>query len=141
MLATPEDGWAVAAIVKLISRGIPPAAIDGIEAAELVYEKYRRRGSRRPASTDHRQREGNRNVAVQSKPPRERPPQQNARRRAPDGPRANVVGPNVTPFPRAAAARNPRQREREPEQDRQVVGFGDRLPAFLARPPRIVARP
>jgi superfamily II DNA/RNA helicase len=141
MLATPEDGWAVAAIVKLIGRGIPPAAIDGIEAAELVYEKYRRRGSRRPASTDHRQREGNRNVAVQSKPPRERPPQQNARRRAPDGPRANVVGPNVTPFPRAAAARNPRQREREPEQDRQVVGFGDRLPAFLARPPRIVARP
>jgi hypothetical protein len=141
MLATPEDGWAVAAIVKLIGRGITPAAIDGIEAAELVYEKYRRRGSRRPASSDHRQREGNHNAVVQSRPPREHPPKQNSRRRKPDASQANVAGPNVTPFPRAAAVRNPRQRDREPEQNRQVVGFGDRLPAFLARPPRIVAGP
>jgi len=27
------------------------------------------------------------------------------------------------------------------DEDRKVIGFGDDLPAFLARPPRIVARP
>jgi superfamily II DNA/RNA helicase len=141
MLATPEDGCAVAAIVKLIGKEIRPAAIDGIEAAELVYEKYRRRGSRRPSSPEHRRREGNHNAAVQSRPPQEHPPKQNSRRGKPEAPQANVAGPNITPFPRAVAVRNPRQRDREPEHDRKVVGFGDRLPAFLARPPRIVAGP
>ena len=48
MLAAPEDGIAVAAIVKLIGKEIPPMSIDGVETAELEYEAYRRRGSRRP---------------------------------------------------------------------------------------------
>src|SRR5205823_11168590 len=53
MLASPEDGDFVAAIVKLIGRDIPPIAIDGIEAAELEYgERRSRRGSRRPAKSD-----------------------------------------------------------------------------------------
>src|SRR5260370_2771541 len=37
MLASPEDGDAVAAIAKLIGREIPPIAIEGIEPAELEY--------------------------------------------------------------------------------------------------------
>src|ERR1700726_2030444 len=37
MLASPEDGDAVAAIVKLIGKEIPPIAIEGIAAAELEY--------------------------------------------------------------------------------------------------------
>ena len=49
-------------------------------------------------------------------------------------------GATVTPFPRAAAPRRPRQPSGI-DEDRKIVGFGDDLPAFLARPPRIVARP
>jgi hypothetical protein len=45
----------------------------------------------------------------------------------------------VTPFPRVPAPRGNKQSKRAPEQDRPVVGFGDDLPAFLARPPRILA--
>src|SRR5207253_3114147 len=56
MLAAPEYGIAVAAIVKLIGKEIPPMSIDGVETAELEYEAYRRRGSRRPARSDPRQR-------------------------------------------------------------------------------------
>src|SRR5205823_1464822 len=53
MLASPEDGDFVAAIVKLIGRDIPPIAIDGIEAAELEYgERRSRRGARRPIKSD-----------------------------------------------------------------------------------------
>ncbi len=48
MLASPADGDAVAAIVKLIGREIPPIAMEGIEAAELEYgERRSRRGARR----------------------------------------------------------------------------------------------
>src|SRR6202008_1394634 len=47
MLAAPEDGDAVAAIVKLIGKEIPPIAIEGIEAAELEFGGRRlRRGAR-----------------------------------------------------------------------------------------------
>src|ERR1700758_2306612 len=55
ILAGPEDGNAVAAIVNLIGKEIPRIVIDGIEPAELEYEGYKRRGSRRPARSDHRQ--------------------------------------------------------------------------------------
>src|SRR5438128_3096493 len=49
MLAAPEDGNAVAAIVKLIGREVPPIAIDGIAMAELEYGEHKRRGPRRQA--------------------------------------------------------------------------------------------
>src|ERR1700726_2013954 len=55
MLASPEDGDAVAAIVKLIGKEIPPIAIEGIAAAELEYgERRSRRGARRPVKSDRR---------------------------------------------------------------------------------------
>src|SRR5271165_1432835 len=53
MLAVPEDGKAVAAIVKLIGKEIPPIVIDGIEPAELEYEEHRRRGPRQAAKSAH----------------------------------------------------------------------------------------
>ena len=49
MLATPEEGDVVAAIIKLIGKEIPPVAIDGIEPAELEYGNYRKRRARQPA--------------------------------------------------------------------------------------------
>jgi superfamily II DNA/RNA helicase len=138
MLAAPEDGMAVAAITKLIGKEISAVGIDGIAAAELEYEKRRRRGSGRPAKPDRRQPSGahdaGRKPAENGKPRQERrPPLAAAQRQDP-------VGSNVTPFPRTPA-RVPRQSERHSDRDRQVIGFGDDLPAFLARPPRIVARP
>src|SRR5262244_453078 len=48
MLATPEDGSAVAAIAKLVGKEIPSALIDGIEPAELEYGDHRSRRGRRP---------------------------------------------------------------------------------------------
>ena len=47
MLAAPEDGRAVAAIVKLIGKEIPLSVIPGIEEVELEYDERRRRGARR----------------------------------------------------------------------------------------------
>src|SRR5580658_6138972 len=49
MLAAPEDGKSVAAIVKLIGRDIPPVTIPGIDTAELDFDA-RPRG-RRPAAS------------------------------------------------------------------------------------------
>src|SRR6267378_5214801 len=141
MLAAPEDGNAVAAIVKLIGKAIPAITIDGIETGQLEYGEYRRRGSRRPARPDHRSRTPSHDAGARPEPVEHRPPRQTRRSSATVAPKQDRADSNVTPFPRAAAVRPPRQPERQPDQDRQVVGFGDHLPAFLARPPRIVARP
>jgi superfamily II DNA/RNA helicase len=141
MLAAPEDGNAVAAIVKLIGKDIPAITIDGIETGQLEYGEYRRRGSRRPARSDHRPRPPSRDAGARPEPVEHRVPRRTRNPSATDTPKQDRAGSNVTPFRRAAAARPPRQPERQPDQDRQVVGFGDHLPAFLARPPRIVARP
>ena len=146
MLAAPEDGSAVAAIVKLIGKDISLTAINGIETVGLDFQPRDRRRARRPATSAQRpasRRHGTRgsDVAAVAAPPEDRPPRQNRRPAAAKAPRPDEPGSNVTIFPRASAPRGPRQPERKPEPDRQVVGFGDRLPAFLARPPRIVARP
>jgi superfamily II DNA/RNA helicase len=123
MLAVPEDGKAVAAIVALIGKEIPPATVEGLEPAELEAEgEYRARPRRAPRS-DRRER-GRARPAPASKPAA-----------------AAGTGATVTPFPRPTEAKQPRRPERRPaaEEDRRVVGFGDHLPAFLARPPRVVA--
>jgi superfamily II DNA/RNA helicase len=140
MLATPEDGNTVAAIVKLIGKEIPPTAIDGIEVAALEYEGYRRRGARRPARSDHRQGRRGNGAGTRPEPAEHRTPRRSRRPSVTEAPPQRGTGSNVTAFPRPAAGRGPREPARKPEQDRQVVGFGDHLPAFLARPPRIVAR-
>ncbi len=142
MLAAPEDGNAVAAIVKLIGKEIPSFGVDGIASAELEYGEYRRRGSRRPVKSDRPHGTRSRDDGARSAPAESRSPRRDRQPRAAEGSRPDVAASNVTPFPRTVAVRSPRQPERKPEQDRQpVVGFGDDLPAFLARPPRIVARP
>jgi superfamily II DNA/RNA helicase len=140
MLASPEDGYAVAAIVKLIGKEIPPCIIGDIEPAELQYEERRGRRGHRPARPERRERVRGHDAAARPKSEEDRQPRR-SRPRITEGARSNgqsAVPTNVTPFPRAASPRN-RQPKRAPEQDRPVVGFGDDLPAFLARPPRILA--
>jgi superfamily II DNA/RNA helicase len=140
MLASPDDGDAVAAIAKLIGREIPPIAIEGIETAELEYGGRRSRRGRRPVQSDRRRPRADaaprREPAEPRAPRRERRPSIKEKEAQQDLPASNV-----TSFPRTPVARVPRRPERQPEPDRQVVGFGDHLPAFLARPPRIFARP
>jgi superfamily II DNA/RNA helicase len=142
MLASPEDGDAVSAIVKLIGKEIPPSAIEGIEAAELEYGKRRSRRGARPAVKSDRR---SRTDAAPRSAPRGEPAEPRAprRERRPNVREAkqDLPASNVTSFPRNPVARVTGRPERQPEPDRQVVGFGDHLPAFLARPPRIVARP
>jgi superfamily II DNA/RNA helicase len=143
MLASPEDGDAVAAIVKLIGKEIPPIAIEGVESAELEYGGHRARRARRPVNSDRR-RSRTKDAAPRREPAEPRAPRRERRpsvkEAAPRDPQ-DLPASNVTSFPRPSVARVPRRPERQPEPDRQVVGFGDHLPAFLARPPRIVARP
>src|SRR4029077_19963271 len=56
MLAVPEDGRAVAAMVKLIGRDIPMVVVPGIAEAELEMDERRRRGSRGAARSEQRPR-------------------------------------------------------------------------------------
>jgi superfamily II DNA/RNA helicase len=141
MLATPEDGRAVAAIVKLIGKEIPLNVIPGIEEVELEYDERRRRGVRRdtrparqPATTRDA---GRRSASTEARQPRRdsRPSVTNA------APPDDMAGSNVTPFPGAAEVHRAGQQERKAREASKVVGFGDHLPAFLSRAPRIVARP
>jgi hypothetical protein len=156
MLAVPEDGRAVAAIVKLIGRDVPMVVVPGIAEAELEYGERRRRGSRAAVRSEHRPRAGNGDAGVRSATEHrphagngdagarsatdQRPPRRDRRPAARQAPLATGNGSNVTPFPRAAEGRKTEQQERQREEKR-VVGFGDDLPAFLARPSRSVARP
>ena len=57
---------------------------------------------------------------------------------------AAVAEDNVAVFPRQAAERRPdagrRPERRQSEPEHRVVGFGDHLPAFLRRVPKVAAQ-
>jgi hypothetical protein len=141
MLAAPEDGRVVAAIVKLIGKEIPLSVIPGIEEVELEYEERRRRGARRGARSDNRQPTRTRDAGPRPVPAEARPPRRERRPSVTDMPVPDMASSNVTAFPGAAKVRRAGQHVRKGQEDPKVVGFGDDLPAFLSRPPRIVARP
>ncbi|HVB16463.1 MAG TPA: DEAD/DEAH box helicase [Stellaceae bacterium] len=142
-LAAPEDGKAVAAIQQLIGREIPAATIPSIAAAELDFSAGpRRRGrtsaSSRPASSHP---VSQRSAPRASRPETRRSDPRPQRERAPS-PEANPKRPHretgepaVAVFARPAS---PPPSAPQP-QERRVVGFGDDLPAFLKRAPRVAA--
>jgi superfamily II DNA/RNA helicase len=138
MLATPEDGRAVAAIAKLIGKEIPLSVIPGIEEVELEYDERQRRGARRAPRPDDRQPVRVRAASRRPAPTEARPPRRDRRPNANKAARPDMAGSKVTSFPGAADVHRAGRQEREGPK---VVGFGDHLPAFLSRPPRIVARP
>src|SRR5215472_9586993 len=115
MLAAPEDGRSVAAIVKLIGKEIPSAVIPGIVEAELEYNERPRRGARRTRRNDRPATHTRRDAARSPVPADTRRPR-----------RERPASATDMPIPSIAA---------------KVVGFGDHLPAFLARPARTVPRP
>jgi len=132
MLATPEDGKSVAAIEKLIGNLIPVASVPDMAPAELdaADRPRRRRGAERPDS-----RTPVRGSRTERRPRRDRA--------AAAEPRAETAAErdNVAVFKRPANRPAPtRHRDPAPADEPRVVGFGDDLPAFLARPPKIAAR-
>jgi superfamily II DNA/RNA helicase len=149
-LAAPEDGKNVAAIQKLIGKDIPVGQIDGIETAALDFEagdRRRGRGRAAPArgeAADRHQPRPARREETQEKRREERAPRRSERPARAELRRA-VAEDNVTAFPRPAAEprRQPERRPaepRRPEPEHRVVGFGDDLPAFLRRAPKVAVR-
>ena len=156
-LAAPEDGKAVAAIQQLIGKDIPQQMMPDVAPAELDFEGVDRgrgggggRGRRAPATrvASERAARSTPKPSERTAPRLARPdnglsdsrkgpspePRQPAARGMPrlTGPRPDQSQAAVTVF--AQPAGQPRQPERG------VVGFGDDLPAFLARPPRVAVR-
>jgi superfamily II DNA/RNA helicase len=139
-LAAPEDGKSVAAIQQLIGKDIPLATMPDFAGAELDFSGDRRRGRRRAGPTEHRAAERPRSRPA---PAEERRPNGRAHRpertapaeRRPQNPEPTVI---MFPAPQPGPRRRP-QPERPQAGESRVVGFGDHLPAFLARAPRAVA--
>jgi len=132
-----------------VSPGTAAAAYKALRAQGVVTSD-RRRGRRRPAPNGHHHGGpgGDSRGDHRAERPRGRPApvreshgdrQPHHRERpAPAEPRRAAAEPAVMVFPRPP--QEPRRRP-QPEQhpERRVVGFGDDLPAFLARAPRAVA--
>jgi superfamily II DNA/RNA helicase len=134
-IATPEDGRFLAAITKLIGKDIPPVTIEGLGQAEPATEdserprrgrgeRERSQGKRRDGRDRRRPSEEGRRPAAERPEPAARPLR--------EAPRPITMEPEgkVLPLP-------VRRDERWQDDDRRVVGFGDHLPAFLARPARV----
>ena len=138
MLATNDDGKFLAGIEKLIGTKIPEVALDGFAVGAADSEgsdpsAARRRPERRP-----RRAEGDSPAPVEAAredipAPRERserPARARSERPRHDAPRAEAA-------PRAAAEPRRRRREFEDQDEPEtVVGFGNRIPAFLRVAPR-----
>jgi superfamily II DNA/RNA helicase len=140
-LAMPEEGRAVAAIVKLIGKDIPVFTIDGFEHPELSYEE---RGGRRgrpgagakrgkPASSRSAKPavEAAPTAAVEDHPPapRKRERDRDRTRSKPETPRSEPV--KMGTVTSIDAGRRPTRHYEE--DDAPVIGFGDHPPAFLVR--------
>ncbi len=151
-LAVPEDGRFIRAIEQLIGKPIPPVTVGGIAPAPLSFEESdgRRRGrSRRgrgKARAGEPQRENRQGPPHADKSRREAPrgdkrrhetpqaakkPHQPARKSEPVRYAPITMGA-APPSEPAAAPSGGRDRRRHDEGPR-VVGFGDHMPAFLAR--------
>jgi len=146
-LAAPEDGRFVQAIEQLIGKPIPPVSVDGIAAASLSFEDSdgRSRGRSRGRGKSHGSaphRGKPRQEAPRHEPPRAAKPHEpahkpeTARQPAPVPARFAPITMGATPpaeparpAPAPAANRDRRNSDDGP----RVVGFGDHMPAFLAR--------
>jgi superfamily II DNA/RNA helicase len=131
-LAAPEDGKSVAAIQKLIARDIPVGAVPGIPNEELDFEdRPRNRRGKRPErkSAAPERRESKREAP-------KRPESKGDSKR--EAPRVVRFDDNIAPFPKRA--RQPAHHERDYDDAPVAPGFGDHMPAFLARAPRLAGQ-
>jgi len=140
-LAAPEDGRFVQAIEQLIGKPIPPVLVDGIAAATLSFEDgdgrsrgHSRRGRGKPHGSAPQ------HGKPRHEPPRPAKPHEPASKpeaaRKPEPARFAPVTMGGTPpaepaRPALAPAAN--RDRRNADDGPRVVGFGDHMPAFLAR--------
>jgi superfamily II DNA/RNA helicase len=141
-IATPAEGRFVAAIEHMLGKKIPVVTVPQIAAAAAVAEPaeaqrrpQRGRGTQpaRPPKRDPAPRE-----RPQPQARRDRPPQRGPRPAPHEAPRPVTMediamDPKITPLP-VRVERHPVDADAE---DHGVIGFGDHMPAFLARPPRL----
>ncbi|HVA35719.1 MAG TPA: DEAD/DEAH box helicase [Stellaceae bacterium] len=157
-LAAPEDGRFVQAIEQLIGKAIPPVAVEGITTAALSFEesdgrgrgRSRRGGSKSHAAEPHRGAHhgashagASRQGGHRQEAPRAPKPHQPARKPEPahkSGPthkpepvRFAPITMGAAPAPESAAPRASGGDHRNHDDGPRVVGFGDHMPAFLAR--------
>jgi superfamily II DNA/RNA helicase len=118
-LAAPEDGKSVAAIEKLIARGIPVGSVPGLPAEELDFDERPRRRRGKPSD-------------------RKAPAAPGRRDSKREAPKVIRFEDNIAPFPKRD--RQPPSRERDHDDAPVAPGFGDHLPAFLARAPRLAGQ-
>ncbi|HTJ64791.1 MAG TPA: DEAD/DEAH box helicase [Alphaproteobacteria bacterium] len=139
MLVTREDAKYLAAIEKLIGTKIPEVTLDGFGGADATPEVETSESSR------PKRRPRKESGSAEARP----------RESAPRAPRTRTAGPrNESPRPAVTQDGNPREpredrRERSPrgrsddrrpryddDDDDNVVGFGNDIPAFLQAAPR-----
>ena len=144
-IAAPEDGKNVGAIQKLIARDIPAVTVAGIPTEELDFEGERshrgrgkRSGDKKAKSSSKTERRDDKRESGKS---RRDEPRETVKARDERHDTANAQrDTNVTPFPRRS--RQPvRPDGNRADYDRDDApsgpGFGDHMPAFLARAPRL----
>jgi superfamily II DNA/RNA helicase len=158
-IATPEDGRFVQAITRLIGKDIPVIAIAGMGAAEPSGEEgeSRRPGKRRDrrhgrgGHDQRRERRAPRQGAEErpeqrqhSEPQRQQQQQGNRQQERRDQRGRQVPRealPPITMDPDGKvmplAPRRVGEPQRERDEDGRIVGFGDHLPAFLARSSKV----
>jgi superfamily II DNA/RNA helicase len=138
MLAMPEDGKSVATIEKLIGKPIPVATVPDLARAALETADDRSRRRRRVERPDSRS--SARGSRAERRPGRDRVAAPEPRVEA-AAVTAAAKRDNVAVFKRPADRRaTAPRRDPAPADEPRVVGFGDHLPAFLARPLKIAAR-
>jgi superfamily II DNA/RNA helicase len=126
MLATPEDGPYVKAIQNLIGKSIEAVTVPGVETLELDFDeksirRRRRAGPGKPAGRKERSKPAAK-AAPRPTPPSPPPPAPPAREK---------------PAPKKPAQiQQKREQKRQDADDRDVVGLGDHVPAFLMRKPK-----
>ncbi len=144
-LATPADSRFVQAIEHLIGKAIPHVEVPNVAGAALDAddEGPRPARGRRPARGAHHDRPPRPAKAAEppqrdAKPNRERKPEP-ARRQPAETFRPVIMedvpidpAGNVTPLPV-----RPKRTPSEGDDDHGIVGFGDHMPAFLARAGRL----
>ncbi|HUB97047.1 MAG TPA: DEAD/DEAH box helicase [Stellaceae bacterium] len=139
-LATPADARFVGAIEHLLGKKIPAATAPQIATPAAEAAEEHRRPQRGRAGGNQRGRQPRREEAPRERQPqarRDRPPQQRGPRPAHPAPRPvtmeDVVMDPGLPVPMRAE----RRLVEADAEDHGVVGFGDHMPAFLARSGRM----
>ncbi len=144
-LATPADSRFVQAIEHLIGKAIPHVEVPNVAGAALDAddEGPRPARGRRPARGTHHDRPPRPAKAAEppprdAKPNRERKPE--PARRQPAETFRPVIMEDVPIDPAGNVTPLPVRQKRAPSEgddDRGIVGFGDHMPAFLARAGRL----